>query len=310
MTLGTNNTQSTCGSYFLTLSGANFLSLFTSGFFLLLSCLSWINSLVAKDILCHNIWVAAQKNIGTTACHVGCDSNRALTTCLSNDLRLTFMELCIQNVMFNTTLRQNARNTLGVVNGNGTNKYWLTVLMTLFNVFNNSLELSVNSAIDQVIKVFTLNRTIRWNDLYRNVINLTELCVLSHCGTSHTGELVVHEEVVLKRNSCQSLVLFTYLDVLFCFNCLVKTFGVTTTFHNTAGKLINNLNLTIDDNVLLVAMEHVLGLQSLLKVIDQLAGLIVVDVINVESALNLFKANFCCCNGVLGLIHLKVNIWG
>ena len=211
--------------------------------------------------------------------------------------------------MLNATLRKNARNTLGVVDGNGTNQYWLTVLVALFNVSYDSFKLSVNSAIDQVIKVFTLNGTIRWNNLNRNVINLTELRVLSHCSTSHTRELVIHEEVILERNSCQSLILFTYLNVLFCLNCLVKTLRITAAFHNTTSKLVNNLDFTVNDNILLVTMEHVLSLQCLLQVIYQLTGLIVVDVVNVKSTLDLLETDLCCCDGVLCLVHLKVNIW-
>ena len=268
MTLGTNNAQTTCSGYGLTLSSANLLGLFASSFFLLLSSLGWLNSLVAKDIFSHNVWVTAQKNIGTTTCHVGCDSDRTLTTSLSDNLRLALMELSVQNVMLNATLRKNARNTLGIVNRNGTDQHRLTILVTLFNVSYNSLKLSVNGAIDQVIEVFTLYRAIRWNNLNRNVINLTELCVLGHCGTGHTRKFVVHEEVVLEGNSCQSLVLFTYLNVLFCLNCLMKTLRITTAFHNTTSKLINNLNFAVNDNVLLITMEHVLSLQRLLKVID------------------------------------------
>ena len=140
--------------------------------------------------------------------------------------------------------------------------------MALFNVSYDSLKLSINSTIDLVIEVFTLNRTVRWNNLNRNVINLTELCVLGHCSTGHTRELVVHEEVILESNGCQSLILFTYLNVLFCFNCLVKALRITTAFHNTTSELINNLYFAINDNVLLITMEHVLSLQRLLKVID------------------------------------------
>ena len=104
MALSTNNTQTTCGSYRFTLSSADFLSFFVSSFFLLLSGLGWLNSLITKDIFCHNIWISTQKNICTTTCHVSCDGNSALSTGLSNNLRLTLMELCIQNIMLNAAL--------------------------------------------------------------------------------------------------------------------------------------------------------------------------------------------------------------
>ena len=141
-------------------------------------------------------------------------------------------------------------------------------MVALFNVFDNSFKFSVNSTINKVIKILALNRAVRWNNLNRNVINLAELCVLGHCSTGHTRKLVIHKEVVLEGNSCQSLVLFPHLNVFFCLNCLMEAFRITTTFHNTTSKLINNLNFTVNDNILLVTMEHILSLQRLLKMIN------------------------------------------
>ena len=40
-----------------------------------------------------------QLNIGTTACHVGCDGNGTMHTCICNDLSLQLMELRIQYLM-------------------------------------------------------------------------------------------------------------------------------------------------------------------------------------------------------------------
>ena len=50
-------------------------------------------------------------------------------------------------------------------------------------------------------------------------------------------------------------------------------------------------------------MEHVLGLQRLLQVVDQLAGEIGVDVLDAQAALDLLKAALGGGDGVLGLIH-------
>ena len=50
-------------------------------------------------------------------------------------------------------------------------------------------------------------------------------------------------------------------------------------------------------------MEHVLGLQRLLQVVDQLTRKVGVDVIDTQAALDLLKTALGGSNGVLGLVH-------
>ena len=47
-----------------------------------------------------------QLNIGTTACHVGSNSNGTMNTCIRNDLSLQLMELGIQDFMRNALFSQ------------------------------------------------------------------------------------------------------------------------------------------------------------------------------------------------------------
>ena len=86
----------------------------------------------------------------------------------------------------------------------------------------------------------------------------------------------------------------------------MQALGVTAAFHNAAGELVDDLDLAVGDHVLLVAVEHVLGLQRLLQVVDQLAGEIGIDVIDTQAALDFLKAALSGGNGVLGLVHNEV----
>ena len=86
----------------------------------------------------------------------------------------------------------------------------------------------------------------------------------------------------------------------------MQALGVTAAFHNAAGELVDDLDLAVGDHVLLIAVEHVLGLQRLLQVVDQLAGEIGIDVIDTQAALNFLKAALGGGNGVLGLVHDEV----
>ena len=83
----------------------------------------------------------------------------------------------------------------------------------------------------------------------------------------------------------------------------MQALGVAAAFHDTTGELIDDLNLAVGNHVLLVAVEHVLGLQRLLQVVDQLAGEIGIDVIDTQAALDLLKTALGGGDGVLGLVH-------
>ena len=83
----------------------------------------------------------------------------------------------------------------------------------------------------------------------------------------------------------------------------MQALGVAAAFHNAAGELVDDLDLAVGDHVLLVAVEHVLGLQRLLQVVDQLTGEIGIDVIDTQAALNLLKAALGGGDSVLGLVH-------
>ena len=86
----------------------------------------------------------------------------------------------------------------------------------------------------------------------------------------------------------------------------MQALGIAATLHDTTGELVDDLDLAVGDHVLLVAVEHVLGLQRLLQVVDQLAGEIGIDVIDTQAALNLLKTALGGGDGVLSLVHDEV----
>ena len=73
--------------------------------------------------------------------------------------------------------------------------------------------------------------------------------------------------------------------------------------HDAAGELVDDLDLAVGDHVLLVAMEHVLRLQRLLEMVDQLAGEVGVDVLDAQALLDLLQALLGRGDGMLRLVH-------
>ena len=174
--------------------------------------------------------------------------------------------------------------------------------MARLDLIGDGVELGVDGAVDQVLVVLARHGAVGRNDLDGQLVDLTELGVLGKRGTGHAGELLVQTEVVLQGDGGQRLVLadqhaFLGLDGL------VQALGVAAALHDAAGELVDDLDLAVGDHVLLVAMEHVLGLEGLLQVVDQLAGKVGVDVVDAQALLDLLQAALGGGDGVLGLIH-------
>ena len=77
--------------------------------------------------------------------------------------------------------------------------------------------------------------------------------------------------------------------------------------HDAAGELVDDLDLAVHHHVLLVAVEHVLGLERLLEVVDELAGNVGVDVVDARARSTFFRPSLRGGNGALGLVHLEVD---
>ena len=308
VTLGTNDAQAAGGKHVVVLDRAHLLGAGHGLDALLARGLLKVNAVLAQQVQRDKLGVAAQQDVGTTTGHVGCDGNGALAAGLRDDLCLALVELGVKHVVLDAALIQNARELLGVLDRDGAHQARLALGVALANVIGHGLELGVHGAIDQVVVVLADNRLVGRNDLHGNVIDLAELGVLGHSGTGHARELVVHQEVVLQGDGRQGLVLFFDNHAFLGLNCLVQALGVTPALHDTTGELVDDLDLAVGDHVLLVAVEHVLGLQGLLQVVDQLARLVGIDVLDAKAPLDLLKAFLGRGDGVLGLVHLKVDL--
>ena len=75
---------------------------------------------------------------------------------------------------------------------------------------------------------------------------------------------MIHTEVVLKGDRCESLGCSLYLDVLLSLDSLMESIAPATTFHNTSGLLVDNLDLTILNDIVDLLVEHCICLKELI----------------------------------------------
>ena len=82
---------------------------------------------------------------------------------------------------------------------------------------------------------------------------------------------MIHTEVVLQGDSGKGLGGSLNTDMLLGLNSLVETIAPAATLHDTACLLINNLDLAIDNDILVILVEHGVSLEQLLESMHALA---------------------------------------
>ena len=213
------------------------------------------------------------------------------------------MVLGVEDLVCDAALGKGGGQLLGALDGDGAYQDRLALGVTTLNIVGNGVVFSLNGAVHQVLVIHALHGLVGGDDLDGQLVDLAELGILGKCRAGHAGELVIQTEVVLQGDGGECLVLLAYEHALFGLDGLVQALRIAAAFHNAAGELVDDLDLAVGDHVLLIAVEHVLGLQRLLQVVDQLAGEIGIDVIDTQAALDFPKAALGGGNGVLGLVH-------
>ena len=206
-----------------------------------------------------------QFDIRTTTCHVGSDGHYARTACFSHHLRLLLVQLRVKDVMFDFTDIEHFAQELGYLDGSSTYQYRSTLLYHSYDLINDRIVFLAFGAIDTVVHIDTCNGFIGRDDHYIEFVDIPELACFGLGRTGHTGELVVHTEIVLQRDSSERLRSSLHFDVLLGFHSLMQTIGPTTTFHDTTGLLINDLHFTVIDDIIDIFLEEGVGFEQLVN---------------------------------------------
>src|SRR2546429_188211 len=98
---------------------------------------------------------------------------------------------------------------------------------------------------DEVVVVLACHRDVGRNLDDVEVVDLDELLLLRLGRTGHSGQLLVHAEVVLERDRREGDVLLLDADVLLRLDRLVQALRPAPPLHDPAGELVDDLDLTV-----------------------------------------------------------------
>ena len=140
-----------------------------------------------------------------------------------------------------------------------------------------------------------------------DVVDLVELGGLGLRRTGHAGQRLVEAEVVLQRDRGEGLVLLLDLDAFLRLDRLVHALVVAAAVQDAAGELVDDQDLVlVRDDVVLVALVELLGLQRVVEVADQRRVRRLVQVVDAEPVLDPGHAALGDRDRALGLVDLVV----
>ena len=259
-------------------------------------------------LLCQILCVAAQHNIRTTACHVGCNGHCAHFAGLRHDFRLFFVVLCVQHIVRNALLFQHSRHQFALFDRNGTHQNRLSLFMALNNLIHHRPEFCGLRFVNHIGMVYSCHRLIGGNLDNIQFVNGLEFFLLGHCRTGHTGQLAVQTEVILEGNGCQRFVFPLHVHMLFCLNGLVQTLAVPTTQHNTACELVHNQHFAVFDHIVNIPFHNTVSAQRLIDMMIQGRVFNIGEVFNLECGLGLFHAALRQRCGFGFFVHYVVRV--
>ena len=98
----------------------------------------------------HELGVAAQHDIGTTACHVGCNGNGTLFAGLRHDLGLALVVLCVQHVEVAGVFLQHLGKGLALFHADRTHQHGLALLVAFQHLLDNGIVFAVDRLVDGI----------------------------------------------------------------------------------------------------------------------------------------------------------------
>ncbi len=254
--------------------------------------------------------VAAQHDVGTTAGHVRGDRDRTLASGHRHDLGLAGVLLGVEDLVGDVSFTQQLGHEFGLLHRGRAHQDRLALVVALDDVLDDRVELAVLGRIDEVGLVDAHHGTVRGDRDDADLVGRGELRSLGLGGTGHAGTrpLRVEAEVVLEGDGGQRLVLRLDLHPFLRLDGLVHALVVAAPRQHTARVLVDDEDLAPVDDVVLVAVEQLLGTDGVVEEADEggVGGL--VEVLDAELVLDLVDTGLQDADRLLLLVDLVVDV--
>ena len=217
-------------------------------------------------------------------------------------------------VRFPAGLAQHLGELLGLLDRRGADQHRLAAQLAVLDQRDDRAVFLLGRAIDLVVVVDAHQRHVGRHFEHFEIVDVDELVGLGERRAGHAGELLVHAEIVLEGDRGQRLVFRLDRLMLFGFERLMQAFRIAPARHHAAGELVDDDDLAVAHDVVLVALEQLVGAQRLVDVMDDRDVLDVVERLALELVgraqplLELLHAGFGQRHRALLLVDLVVGL--
>src|SRR5262249_10624726 len=256
-----------------------------------LGCTQWLSSpLLHVFLFGGEFGIATKQNVGTTAGHVGSDSDHAFATGLGNNFCFLLVILRVQNDVLDALLLQKVRQALGLFDGSCADEHRLPGFVQLLNFIRGSKVFFLLRAINQIWIFDSQQRFVRGNDDDVKVVDFAEFGSFSLRSSGHAGEFFVHTEVILEGDGRERLVLALNLHAFLGFHRLMQAIGPAAAWHETSGEFVNDYDFSIFDHVFNITVIERVRLDGGFDVMFEHPVLWIGDVADAEQTFDFLPA--------------------
>ena len=211
--------------------------------------------------------IAAELDVGAAARHVGGDGDAAGNTRLRHDRRFLLMVARVQHIVRNALGLQHLGEQFGLLDRRGADEHRLAAPACLVDGFDDGVVFLLGRAVDLVVLVQARHGHVGRNVEDVEAVDVHELLGLGGRRAGHAGELAIEAEIVLEGDRGERHVLRLDRHLFLGLQRLVQALGIAPARHHAAGEFVDDDDLAVLDDVVLVALEQLVGAQRLLHVV-------------------------------------------
>ena len=212
--------------------------------------------------------IAAKLDVGSSASHVRGDRDIPGHASIRDDFSFLCVVAGVENLVGDLGAGQQRGNDLGLFDGGCSEQDRLALGACGTDLFDDFLIFGGGDPVDDIIIVDTLDRFVGWQLEDFQIVDVAELVGFCDGRTGHAGELVIKAEIVLEGDRRQCLVFRLDVEAFLGFDRLVKAFRQTAAFHHPACEFVHQHDLTILDQIILVAVEQFVGAKGLIGMVN------------------------------------------
>ena len=210
-------------------------------------------------------------DVRTTTGHVGGDGDGACQTRLRHDLGFALVLFRVQYVVRDLAHGEHLAHQLAHLHARGTHQHGATRIAQRVDLLDHRVVLLALGLEDHVLRILAHHRAVGGDHHHVQFVDVPQFLRFRLGRTGHTGQLVVHAEVVLKGHGGVCLRGRFHFHFLLALDGLVQSIAVAATFQDTAGLLVHDLHLAVHHHVLHVVLVQRVGTDQLVHRVDAFA---------------------------------------